>query len=133
MLVIIIVIIMILIITMRYSWVLTSLVSAVYSFGFAQQAPQLFINYKLKSTAHMPWRTLCYKALNTFIDDLFAFIIKMPTMHRLSCLRDDVIFVIYIYQRYAYGVDSKRANEYGQCEEDGPLPEPARLLASSDS
>mmetsp|Transcript_28507 Transcript_28507/g.66816 ORF Transcript_28507/g.66816 Transcript_28507/m.66816 type:complete len:613 (+) Transcript_28507:67-1905(+) len=116
-----------------YSWVLTSLVSAVYSFGFAQQAPQLFINYKLKSTAHMPWRTLCYKALNTFIDDLFAFIIKMPTMHRLSCLRDDVIFVIYIYQRYAYGVDSKRANEYGQCEEDGPLPEPARLLASSDS
>lgn len=44
-----------------YSWLLSSLVSAVYSFGFAQQAPQLFINYKLKSTAHMPWKTLCYK------------------------------------------------------------------------
>ena len=40
------------------------------------------------------------QALNTFIDDLFAFIIKMPTMHRLSCLRDDVIFVVYLYQRY---------------------------------
>ena len=25
-----------------------------------------------------------YRALNTFIDDLFAFIIKMPTMHRIS-------------------------------------------------
>ena len=39
-----------------------------------------------------------YKALNTFIDDLFAFIIKMPTMHRLSCLRDDAIFLVYLYQ-----------------------------------
>lgn len=37
-----------------------------------------------------------YKALNTFIDDLFAFIIKMPTMHRLACFRDDVIFFIYL-------------------------------------
>ena len=52
------------------------------------------------------------------VDDLFAFIIKMPTMHRLSCLRDDIIFVIYMYQRYAYGVDKKRANEYGQREQD---------------
>eukprot|EP00962_Isochrysis_galbana_P054205 scaffold25732_cov95-Isochrysis_galbana.AAC.1 len=23
--------------------------------------PQLFINYRLKSTAHMPWRTFMYK------------------------------------------------------------------------
>jgi hypothetical protein len=50
--------------------------------------PQLFINYKLKSVAHLPWRMLTYKALNTFIDDLFAFIIKMPTLYRLGCLRD---------------------------------------------
>ncbi len=74
----------------------------------------------------MPWRTLTYKALNTFIDDLFAFIIKMPTMHRLSCLRDDLIFVIYIYQRWKYGVDSKRANEYGQV---GQTDQPAELAA----
>ncbi len=33
--------------------------------------PQLFINYKLKSIAHLPWRMLTYKALNTFIDDLY--------------------------------------------------------------
>jgi hypothetical protein len=37
---------------------------------------------------------MVYKSLNTFIDDLFAFVIKMPTMHRLSCLRDDIIFLI---------------------------------------
>ena len=59
-----------------------------------------------------------YKALNTFIDDLFAFIIRMPTMHRLSCLRDDFIFLIYLYQRWLYGVDKKRANEFGQREYD---------------
>ena len=49
-----------------------------------------------------------YKALNTFIDDLFAFIIKMPTMLRLSCLRDDFIFLIYLYQRRIYSVDMSR-------------------------
>jgi hypothetical protein len=50
--------------------------------------PQLFINYKLKSVAHMPWKTFVYKALNTFVDDLFAFIIRMPTLHRVACFRD---------------------------------------------
>lgn len=50
--------------------------------------PQLFINYKLKSVAHLPWRMLTYKALNTFIDDMFAFVIKMPMMYRIGCFRD---------------------------------------------
>ena len=56
--------------------------------GFIMMTPQLFINYKLKSVAHLPWRMLTYKALNTFIDDLFAFVIKMPTLYRLGCFRD---------------------------------------------
>jgi hypothetical protein len=97
-----------------YSWILGSLVGAVYTFGFILMLPQLFINYKLKSVAHLPWKTFMYKALNTFIDDLFAFIIKMPTLHRLSCLRDDLIFLIYLYQRWIYPVDIKRTNEFGQ-------------------
>ena len=96
--------------------------------------PQLFINYKLKSVSHLPWRMMTYKALNTFIDDLFAFVIKMPTMYRLGCFRDgknqiflktqknifnknllflDIIFFIYLYQRYIYPVDRKRVNEFG--------------------
>ena len=60
--------------------------------GFIMMTPQLFINYKLKSVAHLPWRMLTYKALNTFIDDIFAFIIKMPTLYRLGCLRDGETF-----------------------------------------
>ncbi|MED6268316.1 Cleft lip and palate transmembrane protein 1 like protein [Characodon lateralis] len=75
--------------------------------------PQLFINYKMKSVAHLPWRMLTYKALNTFIDDLFAFVIKMPMMYRIGCLRDDVVFFIYLYQRWIYRVDPNRVNEYG--------------------
>ncbi len=56
--------------------------------GFIMMTPQLFINYKLKSVSHLPWRMMTYKALNTFIDDLFAFVIKMPTMYRIGCFRD---------------------------------------------
>ncbi|KAK9728595.1 hypothetical protein K7432_000944 [Basidiobolus ranarum] len=97
-----------------YSWVLGTAVGFVYTFGFIAMTPQLFINYKLKSVAHMPWRTFMYKALNTFIDDLFAFVIKMPMLHRLACLRDDAVFFVYLYQRWIYPVDEKRANEFGQ-------------------
>ena len=57
------------------------------------------------------------QSINTFIDDLFAFVITMPIMHRLACLRDDVIFFIFLYQRYKYKTDYTRVNEYGQCEE----------------
>lgn len=39
----------------------------------------------------------------------------MPIMHRLACLRDDVIFLIFCYQRYKYRTDFTRVNEYGQC------------------
>eukprot|EP00051_Salpingoeca_urceolata_P005833 m.77821 g.77821 ORF g.77821 m.77821 type:complete len:640 (+) comp14563_c1_seq3:130-2049(+) len=96
-----------------YSFVVGTLAGGVYTFGFIMMTPQLFINYKLKSVAHLPWRMLTYKALNTFIDDLFAFIIKMPTMHRLACFRDDLIFFVYVYQRWIYPVDHKRYNEFG--------------------
>ena len=63
-------------------------ISLFYIVGFIMMTPQLFINYKMKSVAHLPWRMMTYKALNTFIDDLFAFVIKMPTLYRLGCFRD---------------------------------------------
>ncbi|KAL5111431.1 Cleft lip and palate transmembrane protein 1-like protein [Taenia crassiceps] len=96
------------------SWVLQTAVNGVYAFGFLLMTPQLFINYKLKSVANLPWRALTYKAFNTFIDDFFAFIIKMPTAHRVACFRDDVVFVIYMYQRWLYPVDHTRLSEFGQ-------------------
>lgn len=71
----------------------------------------------------MPGRTMMYKTLNTFIDDLFAFTIKMPTLHRLATLRDDFIFFIYLYQSYAYKVDYSRVNEFGQGGDDEPVEE----------
>jgi len=100
-----------------YSWILNTLVGFIYMFGFVMMTPQLFINYKLQSVAHLNWRTLSYKSINTFIDDLFAFVIKMPIMHRLACLRDDVVFFIFCYQRYKYRTDYSRVNEFGQCEQ----------------
>ena len=73
----------------------------------------------------MPARAMTYKFLNTFIDDLFAFTIKMPTLHRLATLRDDVIFFVYLYQNYKYKVDYTRVNEFGQGGDDEPVEEKA--------
>jgi len=96
-----------------YSFVLGSSYGFLLTFGFIMMTPQLFINYKLKSVAHLPWRMMTYKALNTFIDDIFAFVIKMPTMYRLGCFRDDIVFFIFLYQRYIYKMDPTRVNEFG--------------------
>ncbi|GMN27047.1 hypothetical protein TIFTF001_001511 [Ficus carica] len=87
------------------------------SAGFIMMCPQLFINYKLKSVAHLPWRQMTYKFLNTIIDDLFAFVIKMPTLHRLSVFRD---------------VDKKRVNEFGFGGEDDQLTNRADAPATKE-
>lgn len=96
-----------------YSFVLNMLYGYLLTFGFIMMTPQLFINYKMKSVAHLPWRMMTYKFLNTFIDDIFAFVIKMPTMYRIGCFRDDIVFFIFLYQRWIYKVDHKRLNEFG--------------------
>jgi len=100
-----------------YSFILSMLYGYLLTFGFIMMTPQLFINYKLKSVAHLPWRMLTYKFLNTFIDDMFAFVIKMPTMYRIGCFRDDIIFLVFLYQRWIYPVDKTRYNEFGYAAE----------------
>jgi hypothetical protein len=97
-----------------YGWLLGSLTSCVYALGFLLMTPQLFLNHKLKTVAHLPWRVLCFRFVNTFIDDLFAFLIRMPTLARIGCLRDDVVFFIYLYQRWIYRVDETRPVEGGE-------------------
>jgi len=91
-----------------YSFLVGTAAGGVYTFGFVMMTPQLYINYKLKSVEHLPWRALTYKAMNTFVDDIAALLIDMPLMHRLSCFRDDIVFFIYIYQRWKYRVDKSR-------------------------
>ena len=91
-----------------YTYAVTSSSSVVYALGFVMLTPQLFLNHKLKSVAHLPWKYLVFRFVNTFIDDLFAFIIRMPLLARLGCFRDDVVFFIYLYQRWIYEVDMSR-------------------------
>lgn len=65
----------------------------------------------------MPMKAMIYKTLSTVVDDLFAYVlqsryadafscvmphcrfcIKMPVLHRLACFRDDVVFLVFLYQ-----------------------------------
>eukprot|EP01041_Mallomonas_annulata_P012423 gene12423-26130_t len=93
-----------------WSWIVNALVDMVYLSGFISLTPQLYINYKLKSVAHLPLKAFIYKMFNTVIDDIFAVIIKMPLKHRIMTLRDDLVFVVFIYQ--------SRTNEFGFQYED---------------
>ncbi|KDN53347.1 CLPTM1-domain-containing protein [Tilletiaria anomala UBC 951] len=97
-----------------WSFFIGTLTSFVYAFSFSSMIPQLIVNHKLRSTAGMNTKTFVFKFLTTIVDDLFAFCIKMPTLHRLACFRDDAVFVIFLYQRWKFGVDPTRVNEFGQ-------------------
>lgn len=112
-----------------YSWALHSVVNGVYAFGFLFMLPQLFVNYRLRSVAALPWRAFMYKAFNTFIDDVFAFIITMPTAHRVACFRDDLVFLVYLYQRWLYPVDKSRTDSAVSMDENPEELEPLKEKA----
>lgn len=114
-----------------YSYVITTLVGSVYAYGFLMMVPSLYINYRLKSVAHIPAKAMTYKFLNTFIDDLFAFTIKMPLLHRLATFRDDIIFFVYLYQLWAYKIDYSRVNEFGQGGDDEEEEEKPKAVAAA--
>jgi hypothetical protein len=97
-----------------YSFLIRVSVGAVYGFGFLAMLPQLYINFKLKTVAGMSGPVLAYKFVNTFIDDLFAFVMKMPLLHRIACFRDDIVFVVWLWQRKIYPEDPNRVNEFGE-------------------
>lgn len=65
-----------------YSFIITTLVGSVYAYGFLMMVPSLYINYRLKSVAHMPRKAMTYKFLNTFIDGkTIAFLILKRLAH----------------------------------------------------
>jgi hypothetical protein len=105
--------------TSWYSWLISNLANAVYTFGFIALCPQLYVNYRLKSVAHLPWKVFMYKIFNTFVDDAFAWLIEMPWKHRIMTLRDDVVFLLLLVQVYQYRVDKTRTNEFGYSYEEG--------------
>lgn len=96
-----------------WSFVIGTLCSFVYAFGFVSMIPQLIVNYKLKSTAGINAKTMAFKLLSTgefddvwskgrkptltlsppstspflVVDDFFAFVIPIPFLHRLACFR----------------------------------------------
>ena len=97
-----------------YSFIIQSVVSLVYAIGFLYMFPQVYLNYKLKTVAGISGTVLAYKVVNTFVDDLFALVTRMPKLHLIACFRDDVVFFIWLYQRYIYKEDFSRANEFGE-------------------
>lgn len=52
------------------------------------------------SVLHLLQKTFTYKACNTFTDYTLAFTVSMPTSYWLECFRDNVVFPVYLYQRW---------------------------------
>ncbi|PKS10753.1 hypothetical protein jhhlp_002510 [Lomentospora prolificans] len=67
-----------------------------------------------RSAPHIPAKAMMSKSLNPFIDDLFAFPIKMPLLPRLPPCRPAPHFSFSPHHRRAYRVDYGRVDEFGQ-------------------
>jgi hypothetical protein len=116
-----------------WSWLISSMADFAYSFGFINMMPQIFINYKMKTVAYMPWRVLMYKFFRTFIDDVMAFFILheyMSEKHRWMTLRDDLVFCIFMCQWLMYGADRNRADEFGYVYQEAGQPANSSAKAS---
>ncbi|KAI0244452.1 hypothetical protein L0F63_002104, partial [Massospora cicadina] len=79
-----------------YSWGLEAVMALIYLLGFINMIPQVFINYRIKSVESIALGTFFFRAINTFVDDLFTFVIPMPILARLAAFRDDIIFFIFL-------------------------------------
>ncbi|XP_072317302.1 lipid scramblase CLPTM1L-like [Eucyclogobius newberryi] len=97
-----------------FSWLLNTLVTGVYALCFLSMAPQLFINYKLKSVSHLQGAVLVYRGVNTFISDLcyaasfFNPSLLLTSSHQLCCFRDELFLLLYLYQWRKYATKSRR-------------------------
>jgi hypothetical protein len=100
-----------------FDYLISLTVATVYGLGFISLLPQVIINHRLKSVAQLPWTMLSYRFFNTIIDDIFAMIIRMPTLHRVAVFRDDIVFIIYVIQRWIYPVDTSRSDDDFEGEE----------------
>ncbi|XP_061531473.1 lipid scramblase CLPTM1L-like [Phycodurus eques] len=98
-----------------FSWMVNSLVTGVYAFGFLSMAPQLFINHKLRSVSHLQGAVLMYRGVNTLISDvcscaaIFSSSEAFLSSHQLSCFRDELFFLICLYQRRRSAPKARRS------------------------
>ncbi|XP_067094325.1 lipid scramblase CLPTM1L-like isoform X2 [Osmerus mordax] len=95
-----------------YLWFINSLITGVYAFGFLSMTPQLFINYKMRSVAHMEGNVLVYRGLSTLVNDVFSSLFSGHSSLQLSCFRDELLLFIYLYQRRRYAVSKTSGQEY---------------------
>ncbi|KAM8827174.1 lipid scramblase CLPTM1L-like isoform 1-T1 [Synchiropus picturatus] len=97
-----------------FSWIVNTLVTGVYALGFLSMVPQLFINHKLRSVAHLQGAVLVYRGVNTLISDLCSCVSLFSSSglvlssHQLSCFRDELLLLLYLFQRRSYGSRARR-------------------------
>ncbi|XP_057691529.1 lipid scramblase CLPTM1L-like isoform X2 [Corythoichthys intestinalis] len=98
-----------------FSWMVNSLVTGVYAFGFLSMVPQLFINHKLRSVSHLQGAVLMYRGVNTLVTDLCSCVAILSSSEaflsslQLSCFRDELFFLIYLYQRRRFATKAKKS------------------------
>ncbi|KAM7382651.1 hypothetical protein PAMP_002373 [Pampus punctatissimus] len=74
----------------------------------------LLTSKEMKSVSHLQGSVLMYRGVNTLISDLCSFATffyssgSFSSSHQLSCFRDELLFLLYLYQRRCYAPKARR-------------------------
>ena len=102
------------------TFLLSALADTISICGFTLMIPQFYINYKLQSVAHMPHWTLFFRFMTAMIDHLLWYYgFNLPSVYRLNCYRDEIVFVVYIYQMMKYPAHRHAKVEKSTGEDEG--------------
>lgn len=99
-------------------WITTSLISFIHVVHPLLSIPQIYINYKFKTVAYLPWRALTYRTLYRFIIFVY-FAVNSYSIGALFDLFNNItVFTIYLYQRSKYSKIEVKIEEEENEEED---------------
>ena len=71
---------------------------------------EIYANYKVKSVGYFPMSVFFYRLVEVLIDEAIATVLNLPTIFCISCYRNDVVFLLYMIQRWMYRVDPNRSD-----------------------
>ncbi|CAD2104493.1 conserved Plasmodium protein, unknown function [Plasmodium vinckei] len=91
-----------------YSFFILTIGECSYIFNFMFMCQNIIANYITKTVPHLSLIYIFPLFLNVITDDIFALLLRMPTIHKFNALADDFILFVFCLQLCLYKKATKK-------------------------
>ena len=81
-----------------FNWIITSFSTFLNDYSFLYFIPQAYVNYELRSVAHLPWRYFAYQTIYILLLCLYSFM-NLGSLDPLVIFKGILMVSVYLYQR----------------------------------